>query len=84
MKDFCEIYFKWYRYIFWGQIIVVYCSFFFRIKFVKDKGQVFFICSIENIYYMEVLYFVKKEKKYYNFFNMFLRISLNEIKILLF
>lgn len=33
---------------------------------------------------MEVLYFVKKEKKYYNFFNMFLRISLNEIKILLF
>lgn len=76
MKDLCETYLKWYRYIPWGQTTAAYCPSSSRIKPVKDKGQAFSICSIENTYHMEVLYFVKKEKKYHNFPNMPLRISL--------
>lgn len=83
MKDLCETYLKWYRYIPWGQTTAAYCPSSSRIKPVKDKGQAFSICSIENTYHMEVLYFVKKEKKYHNFPNTPLRISLNEIKTLL-
>lgn len=62
MKDLCETYLEWYRYIPWGQTTAAYCPSSPRIKPVKDKGQPFSIYSIDNTYHMKVLYFVLKEK----------------------